>query len=140
MKAVQCVQWGPPESLVFGEVPDPSPGAGEVLLDVRACAVNFPDVLVIQDLYQMKPKLPFVPGSEIGGVVTQLGEGVTNLAVGDQVFVSSGTFGGMAEQAVMPAVHCGGGAGGGGPRAAAAVLDRHRPPYPPPSERGAPQP
>ena len=56
MKAVQCVQWGPPESLVLGEVPDPSPGTGEVLLDIHACAVNFPDVLLIQNLYQMKPK------------------------------------------------------------------------------------
>jgi len=106
MKAVQCVQWGPPESLVLGEVPDPSPGAGEVLLDIHACAVNFPDVLLIQNLYQMKPTLPFIPGSEIGGVVRQLGEGVTNVAVGDQVFVSSNTFGGMAEMAVMPASDC----------------------------------
>jgi NADPH2:quinone reductase len=106
MKAVQCVQWGPPESLVLGEVPDPSPGPGEVLVDVKACAVNFPDVLVIQNLYQQKPSLPFVPGAEIGGVVTQLGEGVTDLSVGDQVFVSSTTFGGMAEKAVLSAKDC----------------------------------
>src|ERR1700712_308535 len=106
MKAVQCVQWGPPESLVFGEVPDPHPGPGEVVVDVRACAVNFPDVLMIQNLYQQKPALPFIPGAEIGGVVSELGEGVTNVAVGDQVFVALGSLGGMAEKAVLPAADC----------------------------------
>ena len=92
--------------MAFGEVPDPHPGPGEVVVDVHACAVNFPDVLMIQNLYQMKPELPFIPGAEIGGVVTEVGEGVTNVAVGDRVFVSLGSLGGMAEKALLLAADC----------------------------------
>lgn len=68
MKAVVCKCWGPPESLVIETLPDPAPGAGEVVIDVKAAGVNFPDVLIIQNKYQFKPELPFTPGSEVAGV------------------------------------------------------------------------
>jgi len=102
MRTVLCKQFGPPESLVVEEVPAPTAGPGMVVVDIRACGVNFPDVLVIQDKYQFKPKLPFAPGGEISGVVSELGEGVTNLSVGDRVLASAG-FGGFAEQQAIPA-------------------------------------
>ena len=69
MKAVLCKAWGPPDSLVLETLPDLVPGAGEVVIDVKAAGVNFPDVLIIQNKYQAKPQLPFSPGSELAGVV-----------------------------------------------------------------------
>lgn len=96
-----CRAFGPPESLVVDEVDDPRPGQGEVLVDVRACAVNFPDVLMIQDLYQFKPGLPFVPGGEVAGVVHEVGGGVEGVQVGDRV-LASGNTGGLAERFVAP--------------------------------------
>ena len=65
MKAVLCKAWGPPESLVVEELPTPVPKAGEVLLDIKAASVNYPDVLMIQKKYQVQPELPFTPGSEV---------------------------------------------------------------------------
>jgi NADPH2:quinone reductase len=102
MRAVLCKDFGPPESLVVEEVADPVAGAGMVVVDVEACAVNYPDVLIIQDLYQFKPGLPFSPGAEVAGVVSELGDGVTGLAVGDRVIASPG-WGGLAEKVAVPA-------------------------------------
>ncbi len=105
MKAVLCKEFGPPEKLVLEELPTPEPAAGEVLLEVHACGVNFPDVLIIQDKYQFKPPLPFAPGGEVAGVVTGLGDGVTGLSVGDRVIGSTG-WGGMAEEITVEAGRC----------------------------------
>ncbi len=102
MKAVVCKAWGPPESLVVEEVADPSPRAGEVLVEVHAAGVNFPDVLIIQNKYQFKPPLPFTPGGEVAGVVTSVGEGVSNVKPGDRVLATVG-WGGFAEQVAAQA-------------------------------------
>src|SRR6266545_8188319 len=90
MKAVVCKQYGPPESLVVEELPPPRPGRGEAVVSVRAASVNFPDVLIIQNKYQFKPPLPFSPGSELAGVVKELGEGVTRVKAGDRVMAITG--------------------------------------------------
>jgi NADPH:quinone reductase len=84
-------------------VPDPKPEGGQVLVGVRACGVNFPDVLIVQGKYQFKPPPPFSPGGEVGGVVEAIGAGVTNVRVGDRV-VAFGAFGGLAEKLVADAV------------------------------------
>src|SRR6266508_4088430 len=105
MRAILCKAFGPPESLVLEDVPDPSPAAGEVVVDVHACAVNFPDVLIIQNLYQFKPPLPFSPGAEVAGIVSAIGDGVTGFAVGDRVLASPG-YGGMAERVAVRATAC----------------------------------
>ncbi len=102
MRAVLCKQFGPPETLVVEDVPDPTPGPGQVVVDVAGCGVNFPDVLIIEDKYQVKPDLPFSPGGEIAGTVSALGEGVDDLAVGDPVLAMLG-YGGMAERVAVPA-------------------------------------
>ena len=102
MRAVLCKQFGPVEDLVVEEVPDPTPGPGQVVVDVAGCGVNFPDVLIIQDKYQFKPELPFSPGGEIAGTVSAVGEGVEDLAVGDAVLATLG-WGGMAERVAVPA-------------------------------------
>jgi NADPH2:quinone reductase len=97
MKAVLCKAYGPPESLVVEDIESPIPGAGEVVISVKAASVNFPDVLIIQNKYQVKPPLPFSPGSEVAGVVKATGEGVTNLETGDAVMAFT-TYGGFAEE------------------------------------------
>lgn len=97
MKAVVCRQWGPPESLVVEEVASPVPAAGEVLVDVHAAGVNFPDSLIIQKKYQVQPDLPFTPGAEVAGVVRAVGEGVTQWKAGDRVIANT-PWGGYAEQ------------------------------------------
>jgi len=102
MKAVLSKQVGGPDALVVEEIAAPVPQPGQALVDVKACGVNFPDVLMIEDKYQFKPPRPFSPGGEVSGVVAALGEGVTNLRVGDRVLASS-TSGGMAEQVVVDA-------------------------------------
>jgi NADPH:quinone reductase len=106
MRAVVCKAFGPPESLVVDDVPEPEAGRGQVVLDVHACAVNFPDVLVIQDKYQFKPALPFSPGGEVSGVVRAVGPDVESpngsVEVGDRVIASTG-WGGMAEQVAVGA-------------------------------------
>ena len=71
MRAVRCLQYGPPETLSIETLPDPYPGAGEVVIDVKAAGVNFPDVLIIQNKYQFKPTLPFTPGGELAGIVRE---------------------------------------------------------------------
>jgi NADPH2:quinone reductase len=105
MKALLSRQPGGPETLSLEEVPEPVPARGEVRVAVRACGVNFPDVLVIRDLYQFKPPRPFAPGAEVSGVVDAVGEGVTNVAVGDRVLLCPARSG-MAEKAVGPAAQC----------------------------------
>src|SRR5688572_20678289 len=102
MKTLLCKEFGPPESLVLEDVPAPVAGDGQVVLDVHACAVNFPDVLIIQNLYQFKPPLPFAPGGEVAGVVREVGPGVEGVAVGDRVIAVPG-WGGFAEQVAVPA-------------------------------------
>ncbi len=94
MKAVVCTAWGGPDSLELQELPDPVPGPGQVVIDVMAAGVNFPDVLIIQGKYQFKPALPFTPGNELAGVVRALGPGVERIGIGDRViaFTSVGAF------------------------------------------------
>ncbi|MBV8628846.1 MAG: alcohol dehydrogenase catalytic domain-containing protein, partial [Paraburkholderia sp.] len=105
MRAIRCNQYGPPESLTVEELPDLLPKPGEVVIDVKTASVNFPDVLIIENKYQMKPPLPFTPGSEVAGLVRAVGEGVTRFQPGQRVvaFTGSGAF---AEQAVAPATAC----------------------------------
>ena len=103
MKAVLTKEVGGPETLVLEDVPSPRAGPGQVVISVKACGVNFPDVLMIEDKYQFKPTRPYSPGGELAGVVKELGEGVTGLQVGDRVLASNG-HGGMAQEAVVPAV------------------------------------
>ena len=105
MKAVLCKEFGPPETLVVEDVPSPEAGAGEVVLEVHAAAVNFPDVLIIQNMYQFKPPLPFSPGGEVAGVVKAVGEGVSNLKMGDRVIGSCGN-GGFVEELAIKAESC----------------------------------
>ncbi len=97
MKAVLCKQYGPPESLVIEELPSPVPGPGEVVVSVKAASVNFPDFLIIQNKYQFKPPLPFSPGSELSGVVKEVGAGVSNVRPGDRVIAFT-TYGAFAEE------------------------------------------
>src|SRR4051812_37284652 len=97
MKAVVCKQYGPPESLVLEDLASPTPAAGEVVISVKAASVNFPDVLIIQNKYQFKPPLPFSPGSELAGVVKEVGSGVTTFRPGDRVMAFT-TFGAFAEE------------------------------------------
>ncbi|HTD38326.1 MAG TPA: NADPH:quinone oxidoreductase family protein [Candidatus Limnocylindrales bacterium] len=101
MRAIVCRAYGPPESLVLDDVPDPQPGPGQVVIDVHAAGVNFPDVLLIQGKYQVKPPLPFSPGVEVAGVVARVGEGVRDLRAGDRV--AAGVMGGFAEKALANA-------------------------------------
>ena len=102
MKAVICRQFGAPESLVLEDVPAPAPGPGQVVVAVKAASVNYPDVLIIQNKYQVKPPLPFSPGSEMAGTVKALGPGVTTVKPGDRVIAFS-TYGAFAEEAVVDA-------------------------------------
>ena len=101
MKAVLCQEFGPIDKLVLDEVPSPSIGAGQVKIRVRACGVNFPDILFVQGLYQMKPPFPFSPGLEVAGDISEIGEGVDGLQIGQRV-VSTLMWGGFAEEVVAP--------------------------------------
>jgi NADPH2:quinone reductase len=105
MRAVLCEDFGPPESLVVREVPDPNPGPREVVVDVHACSVSFPDTLMLRNAYQFKPPLPFSPGGEISGVVRSIGTEVASVAVGDRVLSSTG-WGGLVEQIAVAADRC----------------------------------
>ena len=87
MRALVCKEYGPPEYLVIENYPDPVPGAGEVLVDIKAAGINFPDVLIIAGTYQVKIPLPFVPGNEAAGVVEAVGDGVTRFKAGDRVML-----------------------------------------------------
>jgi NADPH2:quinone reductase len=93
---------GGPETLVLEERPDPTAEPGKVVLSIKACGVNYPDVLMIQDMYQFKPERPFSPGGEVAGVIEAIGEGVTHVKVGQRVLASTGV-GGMAQKAAVDA-------------------------------------
>ena len=97
MKAVLCKAFGPPESLVVEDITSPTPGPGEVVISVKAASVNFPDVLIIENKYQVKPPLPFSPGSELAGVVKAVGDGVAAFKPGDRVMAITG-YGAFAEE------------------------------------------
>lgn len=97
MRALLSKAPGGPETLKLTESPDPVPAKGQVLVAVRACAINYPDVLIIEDKYQFKPQRPFAPGGEIAGVIEALGEGVTDWQVGDRVMGVIG-HGGLASK------------------------------------------
>lgn len=90
MKALFSTKPGPPETLEYSDAPDPEAGPGEVVIAVKAAGVNFPDVLIIEDKYQFKPPRPFAPGGEVAGVIDSVGEGVTNVKVGQRVIGSLG--------------------------------------------------
>jgi NADPH:quinone reductase len=100
MKALLSHQPGGPETLRLTDVPDPAAGAGQLLVRVKACAINYPDVLIIEDKYQFKPPRPFAPGGEIAGLVEAVGEGVAGWAPGDRLIAMIG-HGGLAEQVVV---------------------------------------
>src|SRR6266480_3563251 len=104
MKAVLCKAFGPPESLAIEEGEPLKPGKGQVVISVKACGVNFPDTLIIQGKYQSKPPFPFIPGSEVAGIVKELGEGVDTINVGTRVMAFIG-MGGFAEEAIADASH-----------------------------------
>ncbi len=99
MRAILSKETGGPEMLVLEDVAVPAPGKGQVLIEVKACGVNYPDVLIIQDMYQFKPPRPFSPGGEISGIISAVGEGVSHVKPGDRVLASTGN-GGMAEYAL----------------------------------------
>ncbi|WP_085706654.1 NADPH:quinone oxidoreductase family protein [Pseudomonas sp. B35(2017)] len=101
MKAVLCKAFGPAESLVLEEVASPAPKKNEILLEVHAAGVNFPDTLIIEGKYQFKPPFPFSPGGEAAGVVREVGEKVNHLKVGDRVMALTG-WGSFAEQVAVP--------------------------------------
>ena len=103
MKAVVCNKFGPPEDLSVEEVPDPTAGEGQLVVDVDSAAVTFPDTLIIEDKYQFKAKPPFIPGGEVGGVVSEVGAGVSGFSVGDRVTASAGITGGFAEKVAVTA-------------------------------------
>lgn len=105
MHAWLCTNPVGAEELVWSELPTPSPANGEVLIEIKAASLNFPDILIVQNKYQMKPSLPFVPGSEFAGVVCALGDGVHHLKLGQHVACLSGT-GGFATHTLAPAALC----------------------------------
>ena len=105
MHAWLCTNPTGVDALSWQELPTPTPAAGEVLIEIKAASLNFPDLLIVQNKYQMKPPLPFVPGSEYAGVVQAVGTDVTHLKVGQHVACLSGT-GGFATHTLAPAALC----------------------------------
>jgi len=101
MKAVLCKSFGAPDQLTVEEVPSPPVKTGEVKIRVRACGVNFPDALMIQGLYQLKPPFPFSPGLEVAGNIIDVGPGVDAERVGQRIMATM-MFGGFAEEVVVP--------------------------------------
>src|SRR5688500_10355972 len=104
MRALLSHQPGGPETLQLADVPDPVAGPGELLVRIRACAINYPDVLIIEDKYQFKPPRPFAPGGEVAGVIDAVGEGVSGWEVGDRLIAYHG-HGGLAEKVSVPVAH-----------------------------------
>jgi NADPH2:quinone reductase len=102
MRAVLSKAVGGPGTLVLEEIADPTPGKGEVVIDVRAVGINFPDTLIIEDRYQFRPQRPFAPGGEVAGVIDAIGEGVVGVARGDRVIAVPG-WGGLVERLAVPA-------------------------------------
>ena len=105
MKALLCKTLGEPDDLVIEEITPPRPKGGEVRIQVHACGVNFPDVLMVQGKYQVKPELPFSPGLEVAGDILEIGADVKDFTVGDRVIAMTG-FGGMREEVVVNATRC----------------------------------
>ena len=104
MKALLSSEPGGPETLRLTEIADPVAGPGELLVRIHACAINYPDVLIIEDKYQFKPPRPFAPGGEVAGVVEAVGEGVERWSIGDRLIAYHG-HGGLAEKVAVPAAH-----------------------------------
>lgn len=104
MKAIVCEEFAPVEQLKYQDVPDPVVSKGHVVVDIKACGVNFPDGLLVQGLYQMKPDFPFIPGNEVAGLISEVGEGVRHLKVGMRV-IALCMLGGYAEKVACPASH-----------------------------------
>jgi NADPH:quinone reductase len=104
LRAVLSHAPGGPETLKVEEVNDPTPGKGQVVIEVKAVGINFPDTLIIEDRYQFKPERPFAPGAEVAGVVEAVGEGVKNVRKGDRVIAVPG-WGGLVERIAVPATH-----------------------------------
>ncbi|MBT5919256.1 MAG: NADPH:quinone oxidoreductase family protein [Alphaproteobacteria bacterium] len=102
MKAVLCKEFGGPETLVVDDIPTPTPGEGEVRLRIHACGVNFGDTLIIRGTYQVKPELPFSPGMECAGEISEVGPGVKHHKVGDRVLAMTG-HGGFAQEVIVNA-------------------------------------
>jgi NADPH2:quinone reductase len=102
MKAIVCRQFGLPENLEFGTLPDPTPSPHQIVIAVEACGVNFPDVLMVQGKYQFKPDLPFAPGGEVAGKVIAIGDQVSGFQIGQAVLALCG-WGGFAEQVAVDA-------------------------------------
>ncbi len=102
MKALLSKTTGGPETLSYEDVDSPEVRPGFAVISTRAVGINFPDVLMIEDKYQMKPPRPFSPGGELSGVVKAIGEGVTNVKVGDRILANTG-WGGLAEEVLLPA-------------------------------------
>jgi len=102
MKGLLSKAPGGPETLVLEEMAEPTAKPGQVVVAVKACSINYPDVLIIEDKYQMKPPRPFAPGSEISGVVDSVGEGITDFKPGDRVLCTTGS-GGLVEKVAVPA-------------------------------------
>lgn len=102
MKAMLCKELGPPESLVLEDVPEPAVSSGQVLIEVHACGLNFPDVLIIQGRYQARPELPFSPGAEVAGTIAAVGDGIEGLEVGARVLAGT-SWGGLAERIAVDA-------------------------------------
>ena len=102
MKAIVCKTYGPPENLALEEIDDPVAAENEAVVQVYSASLNFPDGLQIQGKYQFQPPMPFTPGSEVGGIITSVGENIQNFAVGDRVMATPG-IGGLAEQVAVKA-------------------------------------
>ncbi|WP_309612321.1 NADPH:quinone oxidoreductase family protein [Sphingomonas sp.] len=102
MKALRSHAVGGPDTLTLDELPEPQPGSGELQVRVHAAAINYPDVIIIEDKYQIKPPRPFAPGSEIAGEITALGEGVTGWNIGDRLIAVPG-WGGLSQTVVIAA-------------------------------------
>lgn len=105
MRAIRCKTYGLPSNLHLEEIDSLHVGPKQVVVQVKACGLNFPDTLIIQGLYQFKPELPFTPGSDVAGIVKEVGEGVTHLKVGDAVF-GFVAHGGLAEEVIVPSNAC----------------------------------
>ncbi len=103
MKTVVCKAFGPPENLEVVDAADPAPGDGQLVIDVHAIPVTFPDTLMLEDKYQFKAEPPYVPGSEVAGIVSAVGSGVADIAVGDRVVAATGVTGAFVEQALVQA-------------------------------------
>ena len=100
MKILHCKEYGPIENLVWEDIETPEPGENEVVVSIKAAALNFPDYLIVQGLYQFKPELPFAPGNEGAGIITKIGKNVTRFKEGDRVYFMA-PYGAFAEEACM---------------------------------------